>query len=511
MPAGTPITVPAIVGTFINNPPFNQIGFTDQSLNVLIREDELQTRPGLNQVGQNLNEIVLGFAPPCRDTSDQTVLIAATNLHWWKLNMATDLYTNIANVALTQALMPTTFTYFFQGAHQYMIGVNDKDPTKEFDITQNTVFATIAAAPIGRTCATVANRVVIGNLLYSGTRFPNDVQWSSVADRTSWPAIARNTLPDTADNIMAIRTLGRNSAAILMERSQWIMQAQLGSDAAAFSFTVMDHSPGPIGPAACDIGPGGMQVVYLGEDGNIWSFNGVQSQMIYQTQRYIAGRVNFVTKYLTAVAYQHAQQEIWISIALDGDFYPTHLLIYSYKNSQVYIQQTPSTIPVTAMGLCICELSTPTNQLPDVPTNQLPDIPTNFLGVSSKIEELIMGNTVGTYHWEGTLDAGSNIFNDWRLLMPVIPGSNYVFDGLEIMAEPMDAQSGAFTVSVQLGPAYDNLTETILGVLDPSDSATLSITNVELNGRVVVVRITGNGYLKIRRLEVRAWEARVMI
>lgn len=514
MPAGEPIVVDIKnLGTFIDNPPFDTLGLTDRSQNVIVRENELQTRPGINPLGQTFsNERVLGFAPPTRDLNDQAVFVLATSQRWYKLNSAALTFIDISGgVSLTATLMPSVFTYFFQGGHQFYIGVNGTDPTKEFDIQQNTTYANVSTAPIGRTIATIANRLVIGNLTIAAARFPNDLMWSAVANRQSWPAQARNTLPDTADQIVSIKPLGRSAGAILMERSQWIMQSQPGSDASAFSFTLMDQSPGPLGPAAVDVGPGGMQVVYLGEDLNLWSFNGVKAELIFSTQRYLNGRVNFAYRQITSLAYLHAKQEIWVAISLSEDTLPTHILVYSYRTQQVYIQRTSVLNPITAMGLCICELTTVTNNLPNVPTDQLTDIPTNFLGVSSNIEELMAGNQNGVFTWEGTLDDGYGISGDWQFLLPVVPKMNYTFDGVEAIVEPVESFGFGFFVSVQIGSSYDDLTEYQLGSFSPATSLWIARTNTELVGRIVIVRIYGTGFLKIRRLEIYAWPQKVLV
>ena len=116
-------------------------------------------------------------------------------------------------------------------------------------------------SPVGpfsaRDIAVIADRIVAINVNDTDGPQPQRVRWSDVENGTIWHALAYDNLYDgDLGNLLAIRPTSRTSGIIYAERGQWIITAQLGSNAAAFSFDRLQGAEdgpvagGPFTPAA---------------------------------------------------------------------------------------------------------------------------------------------------------------------------------------------------------------------------------------------------------------------
>lgn len=511
--AGQPIVVKPYLDTCLDNPfVFDVVCLSPRSENCLIRDNSFQTRPGIVSLGGAFGEVVLGSIG-LRSLDDVSQVIIGTSSKWRKFNSAGLTWDDISGgLALTQSAFPVTFAYFFQGGIQYVIGVNGADATKEFDLA-GTAYADLENAPIARTVTTVVNRLMFGAIGAGNSYLPQTVKWSATGQRTVYPALAFNDLTDTPDHIVQIGNLGRRAVAIMKEESQWLALSQPGSDANAFEFQLLDYQPGPIGPAAGDRGPRGLQWIYLGTDGNLRAFDGVTGTIIKNTQKYIGTRLNFNRRHLTTVRYIPNRQEIWSILALDMDDYPTHLMVYSYLTNGLYLERLQTDIPVTHLGRINAEYDTVTDDLPDLPTDQQLNVPTDQLGVTAPGSTILVGGTTGAFTADGLSDSGGKISNDWRFVLPIIPRMEYEFDGVELQMQ--QSASDPLQISVLAGQNFDSLTETILGTIVPTASPTFGETHAlhlqdALRARIVVVRFSGYGFFTMRRFEVYAWPRSVM-
>jgi hypothetical protein len=219
------------------------------------------------------------------------------------------------------------------------------------------------------------------------------------------------------------------------------------------------------------------------------------------------------------VTYDTINQELLISLPLDTDTLPLHLLRYSFVTQGVFPGVWQRLYPVTMLASWQVELETTTCQLPDVPTCDLPDVPTCQLGFTAGQETVVIGASalVGTH--TGSDDHGEPIATVCDLLLPLQPGQEYEFDGIEIQA-PVSCPP--LTVSVLVGPTFDQcVTELPLGIIDPSitpppyGSGPLDDvpggpnlarvgSDTVMRGRCVIVRVaaTSPAPFQVRRLEL---------
>lgn len=113
----------------------------------------------------------------------------------------------------------------------------------------DTSWAVLANAPVARAVTVLMEgvagyRAVFGNTYESNVDYPSRVRWSKLNDITTYPATAYADITSTDDNIVAVRQFSQGTIVIYKENSQWIGQANVGSDAAAIVFTLVDRAQG---------------------------------------------------------------------------------------------------------------------------------------------------------------------------------------------------------------------------------------------------------------------------
>jgi hypothetical protein len=499
-------------------------GLLPTSENFLTRYGAFVARPGLDPLGQDLlaNEPILGHFWT-RDQQEKIQLVVATTKRWYWYGNASGIWSDLsgAGPALTgRSTQPVIFTYWEEGNFQYVIGVNDQDLAVQWQV--GTANYTSLSSYIAKSVCTVANRLLYGNVTIGGVRFPTMVAWSSVGQRAVNLATSRAKLLDTGDPVISVRRMGRLSAVIYREQSQWVATAQAGSDAQAFQFTVQDVQPGPVGPAAITTGPG-LRHTYLGNDMNLYTFDGVQATMLAPTAGLLQGRLNAATaRQLTSVQYSPADQETWCAMALDGDQVPTHVLVYSYQTGGVFLHRLRESQAAYTLGTWYVELGTPTNLLPNIPTDTLPDVPTNQLGFNQGQSILIAGGAHRVYMLSGVTDEEQPIACTASYLLPLIPGGEHEFNGIEVLTR---APGVPITVSARVGSTMDTLTKIPLGTLDPAiippphpnplddvmagpNLTTLMAQTADVvRGRIVILDFQASSLvgLKIQRLELMSY------
>ena len=413
-------------------------------------------------------------------------------------------------------LMPTTFTYWEEGGKQYLIGVNNQDPAVEWEVGA-LAYQSVTNSYVADTICTVANRLVYGCPDIGGVDFPTMVAWTAAGQRTNNPTLARDSLIDTSDKIVAVRRMGRLAGVVYREWSQWMGNAIAASDARAFQFTVADRQPGPIGPAAVAEGPG-LRHLYFGSDLNLYTFDGVNSTLLAATANLLTGRFSSGARQTVSVVFYPIGQYALVSLPLDGEQVPTHLLAYSFQTRGVFLGRWNPAIPITTIGTWQLELETPTHLLPNVPTHQLPDVVTHRLGFIAGQLVPIVGAAGQVYTLDGTTDDGVPIPLEADVLLPIIPGQDYEFDGVEMHVAP---PANPITVSALLGPTLETLTEYPLGVIDPTlppgdtepgqPNAVILRAPGPMRGAVCVLRFTcaATQVIQIRRVAFFAWPRKV--
>jgi len=139
-------------------------------------------------------------------------------------------------------------------------------------------YETVTAAPVARDILVLGSRIVCFNTTENGTNFPRRARWSEFEDATTWLALNFNDMLDSDDAIIGAAKLGQNEAAVYGGSSIWLIQLNPGGDdASAFTtqelFSAINYS-GPIGTAAIVVAEGSHY--YLGTDGRVYQFNGIQ-------------------------------------------------------------------------------------------------------------------------------------------------------------------------------------------------------------------------------------------
>lgn len=517
-----PTRVPTPSGVLLLDPLSNDDGgMLPSSANIIQRFGTLQNRPGFSLMGDILagEKALGGFW--VRDQAGNVQFYVGSTGRLYHYNNASrefeDLKTGASPALNGSTACPMTFTYWEEGDFQYALACNGVDVAVEHQIGAAD-YAAIATGYISRTMCTVANRVMYGNTTIGGIRFPTGLAWSAVGTRATNPALARTKLLDEGGHIMALRRGARKNAWIYRENSIWVASAKAASDAQAFDFDVAWQGPGPVGPMAVADDPG-FRDIYLGNDLNIREFDGTNSRIIAPTGSLLRNRFNPAFASLVCGVFDEVMQEFVISLPLDNDTLPLHLLRFSFVTGGVFVGEWNPRLPVTMLASWQVELDTTTCDLPDVPTCELPDIPTCQLGFSPGQQSVVIGASeqIGTH--QGSDDNGEAIPVTMDILMPLLPGREYEFDGVEIQA-PVSCPP--LTVSVLVGPTYDQCTHEIaLGTIDPSitppayedgpleDTAggpNLSTvrSDTDLRGRCVIVRVRSSapGPVQMRRLEL---------
>jgi hypothetical protein len=522
MPQGQPIRVPTPPGILLFDPlSTDDGGLLPSTNNVVQRFGTLESRPGLQALGSLVaGELALG-AFWIRDKAGTVEFFVGSDRRLYRYNNAArhfdDLRTGAAPALTGSIACPTTFTYFEQGNFQYALFVNGVDAAMEHQLGTNT-YALVPTGYIARTICTVSNRVFYGNLTIGGVRFPTMVAWSAAGDRTVNPALARKLLIDTGDHVVAVRRGHRNDAFIYCEKGIWTATAKAASDANAFDFDIAWQGPGPVGPGAIGSDPG-FRHMYLGNDLNLWIFDGTNASILAPTSQLFKGRFNPLFAAAVSVTYDAINQELLCSLPLDGDTIPQHEVRYSFVSKGVFPAQWNRLYPVTLLASWQIELETATCQLPDVPTCQLPDVPTCQLGFTAGQETVVIGASalVGTH--AGSDDNGQPITADFDLFMPIQPGQAYEFNTVEIQSP---RSCPPLAVSVKLGDTYDTCTHTIpLGTIDPSitpppygqgpledvsggPNLCRLTSDDHMRGRCVILHVTSTSPLQMqmRRLEL---------
>lgn len=148
-------------------------------------------------------------------------------------------------------------------------------------LTDNSILGSFSARDI----LILSNRVLVFNTVENGTRYDRRVRWSAFNDATRWPQLGFADLADSNDAIVGARKTGRTSCAVYGQQSIWSVQANpSGDDASAFTaeelFAATNYN-GAIGTAAIVVAEG--YHYYLGTDGRVYQFNGIQPNAISDT------------------------------------------------------------------------------------------------------------------------------------------------------------------------------------------------------------------------------------
>jgi hypothetical protein len=244
------------------------------SRNWVYRDGKFKVRPGLAAYGNSLGEVPLAFYQyDHSDTHRRTVVSSLTK--WWNLS-AINVWTDI-----TDPTHPLTGTYttspnfrvFYKAGVSYLLGVNGyADAPKKWDGTSAT-YDDIAGSPPNAKCiACGPDRVLLGNLSYSGETYPLQIDVSAFNDFDSgWLTVQTVNLAETSGQIIEMRELGNLNIVIYKSDAIYVAIPQAQIYPYAFQL-VQTGIKGPANSRCVVSTPFGQ--IYLSFDGNVYLFNG---------------------------------------------------------------------------------------------------------------------------------------------------------------------------------------------------------------------------------------------
>ena len=213
--------------------------------------------------------------------ADRTVATNRTEIHTFDGTSWTDRTGSTALSASTTQL--SRFQVFPTSGVFSIIHVNGKDDPQTWNGSASTFSDLGGSPPVAIDIAAAANRVL---LLIN----PDNVRISDFNDPGTWPVLNTVRLTDTGDRMIGMERIGRLAVAIYGEGSQWVARAQVGSFPVRFE--KVDEKPGPISNAC--VVPDGNVHYYLGIDGIVYQFNGVNVVPWHRgMQNYVKTELNF--------------------------------------------------------------------------------------------------------------------------------------------------------------------------------------------------------------------------
>lgn len=429
--------------------------------------------------------------------SGNTRYLTQTTTRLWKYNNSTNAWDSLlgANPALTGAVgegVDWATWWFANNNADGAITCNWADKPIYWRVG-DAAWTVITNAVPSRTLETVADRVVIGNLRPATPR-PDRVRWSAFRDQDTWPSLASADLLTIGDNIVSIKRISRTGAVVYKDFSQWLMQAQAGSDAAAFRFDLVDEAPGPIAVHAVAKVAGG-EHYYLGNDLNMYRFSGQRAQLVARTRYELelpgSGNLSTMDRFCQLV-YLPKRDSLLCSLWPGG---VATGFLYEIKTGRLVRLQHSSTVlfgrdtDITRDGFVFWNTNSAT---------------TGY----SKAESFDAGST------------GNAINLELRIMLPIQAGIEYEVEGADLWFDtitPTVASFNDFTLSIYWGRDTNNLTQSRLHTastvkLDGKNYFTGNLVDGKTRAAVVQFRLLCNNLkdvlLNIHRINIYAWTRR---
>lgn len=462
MPRGTPyaLTVPTGGTRYDVLPHQVPQGTLADSANVIVRHGRLVPRPGLSQLFTSAfgEQVVGGIYYALGDGSEKVVAMGLTT--WKVANFGTSTWDSLAGTPLTgSAGDQGRFLVWPEGGTVYLLGVNNVDGPKEWNGSAATYSALTGLSQwtTAKDWTSVSNRIVVGNTVEGGVRYPYRVRFSNFNTRSTWTAGDVIDLVDTNDQIIAVRALNRTAFAVLKDQSQWIGVGQTG----VFPFRVelQDTQPGPASPNAV-IERFGV-LYYLGQDGSFYQFDGTRTTHIGESiRKKVQSTINYATIGRAHGFYrQYDRCLVWFLPTTANN--PTAMAWYAIDTGQWYYHTLSGGIEATASWgfKLVASLSWDTLPVAWTWDTISTDYPTwdSFPGTAAP-EELV-GSTSQVYRFRDCgNDDGSAIAAWWELWKPNEPGKRARVDALETFFQQTGSSVSA---TVQIGTSDSLATDPV--------------------------------------------------
>ena len=443
-------------------------GSLSDSLNVVTKHGALVPRPGLTDLFSSTfgEQVVGGIYYKLAAGTQKTVAMGLTT--WKVANFGTSAWDSLNGTALSgSADDQGRFIIWPEGGTVYVLGVNNVNGPKEWDgaAATHSALTGLSQWTTAKDWTVVNNRIVVGNTVEGGVRYPYRLRFSDFNTRSTWQSVNLIDMVDTNDDIVAVRALNRTSFAILKEQSQWIGVGQGG--VFPFRIELQDTQPGPCSPSSV-IERFGI-VYYMGVDGSFYSFDGTRTTHIGEPiRKKIQANLNSSTTSRVHGFYRQADRSLYWFYPTTANN-PTEAVSYQIDTQQWFHHSMATGVEVTA--------SWPFRLVSALSWDALPvgwtwdtisaDYPTWDSFLSASAQEELVGSTAQIYRVTDTgNDDGAAISATWDLWRPYEPGKRARADALETFFKQTDS---AVTATVKIGTT-DSL------ATDPSYPAELTTT-----------------------------------
>lgn len=452
MPRGTPLDIPVPVGGARYDLPLHQppLGFVTDSKNVFKRHGVLIPRPALTKLfATGFGEQVTGGI--YYKLGGGTEKVVAGGLTTWKVaNFATSAWDDITGTAPTgSADDQWRFVVWPESGTVYLLGVNNVDGPKEWDGVAATYSALTGLSQwtTGKDLTIAANRIIVGNTVEGGTRYPYRVRFSDFNTRSTWSALNFIDITDTNDDIVAVRAINRTAFAALKENSQWLGVAQTGTF--PFRMELQDTQPGPASPSSVVERFG--VLYYFGQDGSFYKFDGVRTTHIGdRIRKKVQENLNYDTIGRSHGFYRNHDRTFWWFYPTTTNN-PTACVSFNQDTEEWFPHEMPSGVEATA--------SWPYKLVSSLSWDTLPagwtwdtistDYPTwdSFPGTS--LPEELVASTDQVYRFGDTgNDDGTAVSCFWEFFRPFEAGKRARADAFETFFKQASSSS---TLTLSIG------------------------------------------------------------
>lgn len=530
MQADTLSIYPEKLGTDIPHQYREQTIIGNDTFNWSVLFGVLRTRDGWRSIGNTTDGLDICGIETFRaiDGTNNAVIVTTTHVYSSQSPNYQTLTDRTGGTALTSTnVKAAVFAPVLGPSKSGVVCTNNNDQPFLWNVGDATRTVLTNAPSVAKAVAVAyisvagQSRVVFGNTTESAVHFGSRVRWSALGDATTYPSTAFADLTASNDDIIAILPLTRSSVAIYKAYSQWVGIAQPGSDASAFRFELVDRQPGPIGPKAIINGPSNTHI-YIGNDGNIYQFDGAQSRQLSRLSDYNQAVLdnsnadNNVLLYVPRQSVVHA-----FTYPFQNTDTSNLISISSASTTNLISISSANLANLVALGSLLQSLmlNLGNGQLypEDLGGQQKLRAAVNLTDINNPIQLAGMGSTL--YLSDSVVDTAqsSQLPAVLTFLLPMLPATEWVFDSATLWFDAFSS-TDTITVSVSSGRTPESLSPITLYQMAVPNDGFVQVYN-PLRGtqdiRARSIKVSVSGYFtsrtKLRRLDIAAWKEPVLV
>lgn len=315
--------------------------------NVIGRDGRIRTRPGLTTIASSTSDRPNGFLAYIDADGTSTLLLGTDDTVFW-FNDSTQAWADLSASFTATSLHETVFRVFMVSDTSTVYIQNGKDAPKMWTLGDPSVSAiTGTNVPISKCMMVLADRLVLGNIIgagggsYAGAVGPAVVTVSAALDPANGydltDGLVKQAL-ETPGYIVAMRELSALQGVIY--KSDCIMVMSAAEGVVPFTFEVkVANIKGPVSERSVVTARDGRQY-YLAGDGNIMSFDGVESVPLGRhVQRYILDTWDVDTAYKAHGVYDDENGEIVFFYPGNGSSDPNYAVLVKLDDGSLWPQR----------------------------------------------------------------------------------------------------------------------------------------------------------------------------